>query len=257
MQSLYSVIKNTSIVKTGKKEIVTEYIPPEAEEIKIQKEVNAKGSFDSYENLARTMLENSRKQGEDILSKAYEEAEKIESEAYPNAYKKGYEEGKEKGYNDAYETAYKSNLEKAEKEGQSLIKEAQKTSEDIVKDAKEEYAKYLEDKKEELKKLVENIVGNILKREIKDSDSLNNMIIEAINEEKNSKTIIIRCRSLYKEEITSSISSWREKNVFKGDVFVIADDSLEEGSAIIEKDNGKIVISMEFVLEKVKEILNL
>jgi len=168
MQSLYSVIKNTSIVKTGKKEIVTEYIPPEAEEIKIQKEVNAKGSFDSYENLARTMLENSRKQGEDILSKAYEEAEKIESEAYPNAYKKGYEEGKEKGYNDAYETAYKSNLEKAEKEGQSLIKEAQKTSEDIVKDAKEEYAKYLEDKKEELKKLVENIVENILKREIKD-----------------------------------------------------------------------------------------
>lgn len=257
MQSLYKVIKNTSIVSGGKKEIITEYLPPEEKEVQVQKETNAKDFIDSYEILAKTMLENSRKKGEQILSKAYEEAQRIENEVYPKAYQKGYEEGKEKGYNDAYEEAYTKNIEQAIREKESMLKEAETISENIIRDAKEEYIKYLEDKKTEIKKLVENIIENTLKKEVKDSDSLNNMIIEAIENEKNSKTIIIRCRSLYKGDVQSKINLWKEQSIFKGDIFIIGDDSLEEGKAIIEKDNGKIIISMEFILEKIKEILSL
>ncbi|WP_027624832.1 hypothetical protein [Clostridium lundense] len=255
MQSLYKVIKNASIVNVGKKEIITQYSPPEEKEVEVKKEVNAKEFIDNYESLAKTMLENSRKKGEQILSKAYEEAQRIEDEAYPKAYEKGYEEGKEKGYNDAYEEAYTKNIEKATKEKESMLKEAETISENIIRSAKEEYIKYLEKKKIEIKRLVENIIENTLKSEIKDSDSLNNMIIEVVENEKNSKTIIIRCRSLYKDEVESKINLWKEQNVFKGDIFIIGDDSLEEGKAIIEKDNGKIIISMEFILEKIKEIL--
>lgn len=256
MQSLYKVIKNTSIVKGGKREIITEYLPPEEKEINIQKEVNAKEFIDSYENLARTMLENSRKQGEEILSKAYAEAQRLESEAYPKAYQKGYEEGKEKGYNDAYEEAYAKNIEKVKEEREAIIKEAEGIAENTVKSAKEEYIKYLEDKKKDIKKLIENIILSTMKREIKDNDSLNNMIIEVVEDEKNSKTIIIKCRSLYRDEIASSIDLWKEQNVFKGDIFVIVDDTLEEGKVVIEKDNGKIIISMEFIIEKIQEIIN-
>lgn len=256
MQSLYKVIKNTSVVNNGKKEIVTQYVPPAEEEVEVLKEVNVKEFIESYENLAKTMLEKARRQGESIISKAYEEAEKIEGEAYPTAYEKGYKEGSEKGYKEAYEEAYEKNITKVREERENIIKEAQQISENMIKSAKEEYIQYLNDKKEEIRFLIENIVQCVFKREIKDKDALNSAIMETLENVKNSKTVIVKCKSIYEEELNKTIDLWKIQNAFKGDIFLIVDDSLEEGKVIIEKDNGKIVISKESALEKIKEIIN-
>ncbi|WP_243108590.1 hypothetical protein [Clostridium rectalis] len=255
MQSLYKIIKNTSVIKQGKTKIHTDYTPPVEEEVEVIREVNAKEFINSYENLARTMLESSRKKSDDIIAKAFQEAEKIQLEAYPKAYDKGYKEGKEKGYKDAYEEAYVKNMEKLEEEKTKIIENTREEISTMMKNAREEYLNYLQDKKDEIKDTIENIVENVFQREIKDGDSLNSMILNVLDDVKNSKTIIIRCNGIYLEDIKCGIDSWRQNTVFKGEIFVISDEFIEEGSAVIEKDNGKIVVSSSRALEKVKQII--
>lgn len=260
MQSSYNkVLKNTAVINNGKKKIVTEYTPPvnTADIIeKKQREDNAKEFIESYENLAKSMLENARRQGEQILSKAYEDAEKIEAEAYPMAYEKGYEEGEKIGYDEAYKSAYEENIKKANEEREELIKDAQSKSSKIINSAKEEYIKYLEDKKIEIKKLIKEIIESIITKEFKEEDGLNSMVMSILDEVKTSKTVILRCNSTYKDELEKNISKWKENNAFRGDIFVIKDDSLEEGNVCIEKDNGKININKDSIFEKIGEILN-
>ncbi|WP_315114345.1 fliH protein [uncultured Clostridium sp.] len=260
MQSLYSkVLKNTTVINNGKKKIVTEYTPPvNAADIieEKQREDNAKEFIESYENLAKSMLENARRKSEQILSKAYEDAEKIEAEAYPMAYEKGYEEGKKIGYDEAYKSGYEENIKKANKEREELIKNAQSMSNEIINSAKEEYIEYLEEKKVEIKKLIKEIIESIIAKEFKEEDGLNSMVMEILEEVKASKTVIIRCNNIYKDELEENISKWKENNAFRGDIFVIKDDSLEEGNVCIEKDNGKININKDSIFKKIGEILN-
>lgn len=258
MQSLYNkVLKNTKIISGGTKDIVTDYEPPKNTVEKAQRETNAKEFIESYENLAKTMLENARRQGEQILSEAYKEAEIIESEAYPKAYEAGYEKGKKEGYEEAYKIAYEENIKKANLEKEQLIREAQTTSSEIISSAKEEYIKYLDEKKENLKDMIKEIIEAVLLKELQQEDGLNSMISGILDDVKSSKTVIIRCNSLYKNQLEKEISFWKEKNVFKGDIFIIKDDSLKEGNACVEKDNGKININVESILQKIDEIFNI
>lgn len=257
MQSLCSkVLKNTTVIKSGSKEISIEYEPPKNNHEKSQREINAKEYIESYENLAKTMLEGARKQKEEILAEAYREAEKIESEAYPRAYKEGFEKGEKEGYHEAYKTAYEENIEKARKEREDIINGAQSTSTTIINSAKEEYVRYLEEKKEEIKKLVKEIALSVLLKELKEEDGLNAMISNILDEVKDSKVVIIRLNSLYKSNIEEQIASFKNNNVFKGEIFLIEDPSMKEGNASIEKDNGKIYINVQSIIEKLNEIFN-
>lgn len=91
MQSLYKVIKKSSVVNQGKEEIKTNYKKPVSfeKEVKEIEEENSKNFIESYENLAKNILENARRKSEELLSKAYGEAEILEEEAF----KKGHDEG--------------------------------------------------------------------------------------------------------------------------------------------------------------------
>ncbi|GAA0724169.1 FliH/SctL family protein [Clostridium malenominatum] len=250
------VLKNTTVVSNGSKEITIDYEPPRNNYEKSQREINAKEAIESYENLAKAMLEGARKQKDQILAEAYREAEKIESEVYPKAYKEGFEKGEKEGYAEAYKVAYEENIKKANLEKEQLINDAQVTSTNIIKSAKEEYVMYLEDKKEEIRKLIKEITFSVLLKELKEEDGLNAMISNLLDEVKESKVVIIRCNSLHKNKIEDEISLWRNNNVFKGDIFLIEDSSTEEGNASIEKDNGKIYINIQSIIEKLDEIFN-
>ncbi|WP_097025850.1 hypothetical protein [Clostridium peptidivorans] len=262
MQSSYSVIKGTSVVNQGKKEIITEYIPKMQKEIteeicskdKIE-EVYTKDIVGSYEALSDSILKQARAERDDILFQSYKEAEKIRSEAYNEAYQIGYAEGKNKGYSDAYEEGYKKNIEKAKDERELLIKEAQNTSTKTIESAKAEYLRYLDEKKDEIVETVKNIVEAVFKREIKEEDSLNHMVLDVLDVAKGAKSIIVRCNQIYGQELKNTIDIWKSREIFKGEVFVILDETMPEGNLIIEKDNGKILISADKALEKIEEIL--
>ncbi|MDW8799661.1 flagellar assembly protein FliH [Clostridium sp. A1-XYC3] len=256
MQSSYRVIKSFSVVEEGKKSIVTDFETKTETKQKELGETNARTFIDSYENLARTMVEDARKQRDSILSTAYAEAERIEEEAYKNAYEKGYEEGSEKGYNDgfnkAYQDGYQANVDKAMQEGESIKNNA----DNVLKVCIAEKEKYIVDKEKEIKELIVNCVESILRREIKYKEGLNGIVFDSLSKVKNTKTIIIKSKAIYCEEFKKQTDLWKEQLPFKGDIFIIPDESIEEGSAIIERENGKIVISVDIALNRIREIFN-
>lgn len=251
MQSSYRIIKNTSVDEDGLKKIVTEFETKEAVEQKNLAETNAKTFIDSYENLAKTMLENARKQSDDLLSKAFTEAERLQKEAYEKGYNEGMQKGYDDGFNKSYEDGYKKNLEKAQAEGQ-LIKD---NADNILRTCKEEKEIYLKEKEQEIRNLIVNCVEAVLKREVKDEAALNDVIFQALSTIKNTKTFIIKSNEIYCGELKNKVELWKEQLPFRGDIFIIPDKDVEIGKAIIERENGKVVVDVNIAMDKIKEIV--
>jgi flagellar assembly protein FliH len=252
MQSLYNVIKKDNVVSNGNKEIKTETTDIKHQETneenvdqKSEKndESTTKRDIESYERLVKIMIENARRQSEEIFSKAYEEAKVIEIEAF----NKAYAEGMEQGYKDAYE----ENLPEAQLLSQQIIDNANQ----LLKSAKLEFEEYLEDKKDEIISLSVHIAQHILKRELSSREGLNDLIYEAIKSSRNTETFIIRTNSLYIDEIRAKVMEWKERLGLKAEVFAVEDHSVEEGNAIIEKDNGRIEVGIDAALNNIKEEL--
>lgn len=251
MLSSYRIIKKSSVVDDGGKEINTLYAESKNTELG---EKNAKDFIESYEILARTMVENARRQGEEILSKAFDEAQQIEQDAYRKGYEKGMQEGYEQSYQKGMDEAnayYETMKNQVQMESDMKIKNA----DSLLFQAKEEYIRYLDDKKDEIKDLILSITENILKKEIKDKDAISNMVLDAMEMAVKSKTIVVKCRSSYAKDIKGKIEIWKNTVVYRGEVFVAADDNLEEGCAVIQRENGKIMVDINDAMEKIREIL--
>lgn len=256
MHSSYNLIKGTNVVPQGSKEINTEFVPakkiagakedmPEGElSIAEQNEALAR-QMESYESLAKILVENARRKGEEILSKAFEEAQTIEKEAF----QKAYEEGKQKGYEDAYNETYNTILPQAQAEASSIIENANR----LLLDAKKQYEVYLESKEEEIISFAVNMAEHILKRELRAKEGLNDLIYQTIKDSRNADTFIIRANEIYVEEIKSNLSTWKESLGLKAEIFVVPDESITEGNAIIEKNNGRVEVGIDIGMKAIKE----
>ncbi|MFL0195487.1 flagellar assembly protein FliH [Clostridium sp. WILCCON 0269] len=247
MRSSYRIIKGDIISGNGIKNIVTIF----------EKNIEENGTnsiINSYEKIIQSMIEDARRKREKILSKAYEEAGKIEEEAYKSASERGYKDGCEKGYEEAFKKAYQEgyakNIEKARIEGEDIKNKASL----ILKASVEEKNRYLKEKEEEIKKFIINVIENILKQEIKNNDSLNNIVFNELLQVRNTETFIIKSRKKYCDEFKKEIDIWRERLPFKGDIFIIPDETVEEGTVVIEKNNGKSVFSIDIAMKKIREI---
>ncbi|EJO5346025.1 flagellar assembly protein FliH [Clostridium botulinum] len=259
MQSLYKVIKKSSVVDQGKEQIETNYkktakaiqTATNEKNKKAIQEQNSKKFIDSYENLARNILENARRKSEEILSKSYENAEIIEKEAFEKGHNegfhKGYEEGKESGYKEAYE----SYIQKGKKEYEQMLEK----SNELFLDAQAQYNDYLKEKEKEIRNLVLTIVEEVLKHEIKDKDSMNEIIYKKLEESKKSATFIVKTNTNYYEEVKNKSELWKNQLPYRGEIFVIEDVSLKDGEVIIETEQGKVIASMDTALDKIKELL--
>lgn len=255
MPSLYRVIKNNSVAEKHGKIIETN-----CEDIRESavNEGNVRTFMESYESLSKSILENARRESRDILFKAYEEADNAvrnadrkADAAYKEAYNKGYTEGKENGYKDAYEEAYKKNIDAANSEVQSMIKNA----ENILFQAHKRYDEYLTSKENEIRNLIIEICKSVLKREVKQTDGLNTMVLNAISEIKGSKSLIIRCHPNRLASINNEVDEWKKQLVFNGDLFVLEDISVGEDNVVIEKENGKIVTGIDVAFNTIKDIV--
>lgn len=254
MLSSYRVIKSNSVVTNGNVEINTDLVDTSSNN-KDKKELgekNAKDFIESYEVLARTMLENARRKSDEMLATAYEDARKLEQEAYEKGMAEGYNAGYEKGSKEG-SVYYDNMVKKAQLDAQGIVTRA----ENLLLDSNDQYLKYLETKKEEVKGLITSIAKCVLKREVKDKDAITNMVLDAMEIASKSKTIVVKTRSNYVQHLKESIDNWRQQSIFQGEVFVVADDEMEEGATIIQKNNGKITVSINDAIEKVKEIISL
>lgn len=266
MQSSYSIIKNEQVFQVKGKDIETHYEIPKVDEYKEFRENSARIYIDSYENLAKTMLENSRRQSDEIISKAYEDIRRMEDQSNVNIQNKAemelkiaYDKGFSKGNNDGYEKSQQeakvmmeSVIEKANNKRDEIINEALKT----LTAAKEEYDRYLEDKSVHLKDVILNFSETVLKREVQSKDSLDNLIMDLISQSKKSKVLIIRCNDIYCSDLKEKVGIFKTQQAFMGEIFVIPDNSVSIGNLIIEKNNGKIEAGVDLAMEELKHILD-
>ncbi|ARC85304.1 putative flagellar assembly protein FliH [Clostridium argentinense CDC 2741] len=249
MQSSYNVIKNHYVVTEGKKEICTKAplviddFEAEQEE-KIENTIeNTKEALVSFKNIARDIVENAHIESNKIIVEATERAKEIEVEAFNNASSKGYDDG--------YNIGYKEGMEKAVAEGEAIIKNANK----VLVNAKLEYKNYIEEKEIHIRELIYQMTSSVLKREVEDSEAINEIIFDALLEEKNEEYFIIKCNSNHLSSLKGEVENMKNKLAFTGDIFVIEDNSLDNGAATIEKGSGKILVDMGYVCEKLKEII--
>ncbi|WP_139904184.1 FliH/SctL family protein [Clostridium thermarum] len=243
MQSSYRVIKDTKVIPQGSREIVTLYSTHRISGKRDNTNIEIPAVNTQNEETMR-LLEVAKLQSEEILIKAREKAELIQREAYEQAYKTGYGEGKQKGYSDGYEEA----MAKVKLEGDRIIQSSVET----LQNAKTEYETYLLEKKEEIIKLSINIARHILKREVSVDTGIDEMVVEALENSRKAESIVIRTNSLYVENIKAKLGLWKERFALKSDIFVLADEQIEQGVAIIEKNNGKIRIDIDEALENIK-----
>lgn len=203
-------------------------------------------------------MEQSQKECEEIISKAKEEANNIIQESKnkaadieKDAYNEGYEQGSKNGYEDGYKEAFEDNIEKAKQEANTIIESANK----ILLESNKQVASYMKENKASILNLSISIAEKVLRRSFEDNESMNEIIMEVIREYELKENFIIKLNSIYKESIDEKILQLKETHTINSDVFVIADDSIENGNAIIEKENGRIVVGIDAVLDKIKEEL--
>jgi len=239
----FNVIKNSRVIKQGNREINTQLRTDEVD-ISVSGNQGVKSStMQSYENIASNILENARLQGEKIIAKAFVDAAQAKTEAFKEGLAQGHVEGYENGHNEATSAGVK--------ETDALRAQA----DSILTLAKSEYNEYLTEKENHIKDLIVSIAESILKREVKEPDALNEMIFNTLKNERNIKFFIIKSNNMHFDMLKTQVEIWKGKLAFQGDIFVIEDNFLDDGTAVIEKETGKSIVSISYGMEKIKEVL--
>ncbi|MCB2294299.1 flagellar assembly protein FliH [Clostridium algoriphilum] len=242
MQLSFNVIKNSRVIEQGDKKIDTQLIEVPVVVSMDEHYGISNSNMESYETIACNILDGAKRKSEAIISKAYIDAE----EAKAQAVKEGYEKGSKEGY----ETAYNEALSGARDDAKQMREQA----DSILVAAKVEYNDYLVEKEKHIKALIVSIAESILKKEVKQTDALNEMIFNTIKAERDIKFFIIKSNNTHFNMIKSQIEIWKSKFAFQGDIFVIEDNFLDDGIAVIEKETGKSIVSIDYGIEKIVEI---
>lgn len=229
MQSLSNVIKRTNVVNLGNKEVITLCFNNITED-------KAESNLETLSG--DSALEDAYKAADKIIKKSKVEAER----AYTGAYEKGYREGFKKGAEDAAletENRNKTSVDKIET---------------LYNKAVSDYNKYLKEKENDIKKLIGEIAKKVLKRELEFSDSINEIIIEALIQEQGSK-VIVRCNERYCNSLRNKVDNWKRETGNNLDVFIIDDITLKENSVILVKEEGRAILDIDKAIDSIGKII--
>jgi len=257
MQSSYSLIKKDFAKQGENKVISTEYINKKNifEELKEEKEedmiktpkIDPEELLKRYEDIGQRIIQDAKNEKQVINLRAQMDADISEKKAY----EKGYEQGLQNGYDDGYKKAYDETIDAAKAEATSIVNKA----EQLLKSAHENYTQYLEDKKMDVVKLALEIAGSISRKQLSHEDSMNTMIEEAFKISKGEDNVILRANSIHVEELKSEIERWKMSYGVKNEIFVIADDFMEPGNAILEKPSGIVKVGVDIGMEQIRKAL--
>lgn len=254
-----NVITNDRVEGGGNKVIATQYIKETKDfdnkdnkdgYVNIEEEIEKqKQLLEQYERMAQGILQNARNKAEQIMIESRARAIELEK----GAYTKGYEEGKQNGYEDGYREAYDNNINMAIMERDNIILNANET----LKSAKEEVDKYIVEKKDDILKLSLDMCEDILKRQVNFEDGMDSIIYDALEQSAKAKTYIIKCNELYVGHLKEKVQEFKELLGIKDDIFIVKDNSIDVGNAVIEKDNGTINVGIDVALDNIKKELML
>ena len=266
MQSSDSLIKN-GFAKSGEKKVITtEYVSKvqiaameEAGKNQLEEEllnesekanspqIDPEELLKRYEEIGQRIIQDAENEKKALLLRIQMEA----SNAEKNAYEKGYEQGMKNGYDDGYKKAYDETIENAQKQAADIVGNAEK----LLKSAQSDYAEYLDNKKNEVIKLALNIAESITRKSLDRNDSMNDLIEEAFKISKGEESIILRSNSFHIDELKKNCERWKLSYAIKSEIFVISDDSMEPGNAILEKPSGIVKVGVDVGMEQVKKAI--
>lgn len=252
MQSSYNLIKENRVLSGETKKIKTEYISKKLEEISDETNESitieeAQKYISSYEKIGQGIIEEAKRKREQYMLESIERANELEKDAY----EKGYKQGLLNGHEDGKKAAFEKHIPEAKKEAEEIIKNATKS----LKFASEDYNKYLEEKKKDILNLVLEVSRKVLNREILEKPSINSLIEQALYLSKGAENVIVKCNSIHISELKSNIEIWKPSYNIVGEIFLLPDDNMKPGNAIIEKDSGIIEVGIEIGMEKIKNAL--
>lgn len=251
MQSSYNLIKSSSALEASKKVIETSYTIKNVEELD-----NGSYSIEdefrkNYEVLGASIIKKAKSEAEEIKRNS----EIIAYEIEKKAYEEGYNQGKTNGYEDGYENGYKEAIEKVRLETEQEVKDRIGRAEYILENANKEYKDYLLSKEEEILKLAFDMASIIAKKEMKISEGMLPLIESILEEAKGEENIIIRCNNIHIKAIKEKVNYYKRAYAIKGEIFILEDEFMEPGNAIIDKGTGKATIGLDIALEKLHNTL--
>ncbi|WP_459478681.1 FliH/SctL family protein [Clostridium saccharoperbutylacetonicum] len=259
MQSSYSLIKK-NFAKSGESKVIsTEYAGkkhefPTFEEEEIEEEqvekvpqVDPEELLKRYEDIGQRIIQDAKREKQAIALRAQMEADVAEKQAY----EKGYSQGLENGYDDGYKKAYEENVEVAKAEAAEIVAKA----EQLLKSANENYEQYLEHKKVEIVKLALEIAEGITQKTLSKDDAMNSLIEEAFKLSKGEENVILKVNSVHVEELKEQSVLWTKTYGIKNEIFVVADDFMNPGNAILEKPSGIVKIGVDTGMEQIRKAL--
>jgi len=262
MQSSYNLIKKGAAKQGESKVISTEYNIKkavfeviDAEKEKEEEEVEVKAPqidpeelLKRYEDIGQRIIQDAKKEKQIIVLRAQMDANVAEKKAY----EKGYEQGLQNGYDDGYKKAYDETIDAAKAEAAEIVSKAEL----LLRSAHDNYAEYLETKKADVLKLALEIAESIARKALGNEESINQIVEEAFRISKGEDNVILRANSIHIGELKAQIDRWKISYGIKNEIFVISDDFMEPGNAILEKPSGIVKVGVDIGMEQIrKEIL--
>ena len=262
MQSSYSLIKKGFLKDGGSRVISTKYdikkteieeIEEEVENleeevvIKKEPEVDPEEVLRRYEDIGQRIIQDAKREKQAITLRAEMDANASEKKAY----EKGYEQGLQNGYDDGYKKAYDETIDVAKSEAAEIVNKAEL----LLKSAHENYCQYLENKKVEVVRLALEIAENIAKKALSAEGGMNLIIEEAFKISKGEDNVILKVNSIHVEEIESEVEKWKMSYGIKNEIFILNDDSMEPGNAILEKPSGIVKVGVDIGMEQIRKAL--
>jgi len=261
MQLSYSLIKNGFAKQGEDKVISTKYVIKKKvfedieEEINgIEEEVIVKAPqidpeelLRRYEDIGQRIIQDAKNEKQVITLRAQIDSGISEKKAY----KKGYEQGLQNGYDDGYKKAYDETIDTARAEAADIVSKAEL----LLKSAHENYSKYLEAKKVDVLKLAFEIAESITQKALSNDDSMNSIIEEAFKISKGEDNVILKANSIHVEELESQVERWKISYGVKNEIFVLVDDTMEPGNAVLEKPSGIVKVGVDTGMEQIRKAI--
>ncbi len=262
MQSSYNLIKSGFAKEGESKVISTKYHIKQTETEEIEEEVenseeevavvtepkvDPEEVLRRYEDIGQRIIQDAKREKQVITLRAQMDANIAEKKAY----EKGYEQGVQNGYDDGYKKAYDETIDVAKAEAAEIVSKAEL----LLKSAHENYCQYLEVKKVEVIKLALQIAENIAKKALSNEESMNSIIEEAFKISKGEDNVILKANSIHIDELKSEVERWKIAYGIKNEIFVIIDDAMEPGNAILEKPSGIVKVGVDIGMEQIRKAL--
>lgn len=198
----------------------------------------------------KDILEDAMRQAEEMMAQVRLEAEelrrKAQEEGYDDGYRKGYQEGHQEAYSD-YKLKLDYELEQFQREMKEAIEKVTEKKEEILN-------KYMEDLKRVTLTIAEKIIQTSLKTS---SEVVKRMILSATSKlKKNQWAKIYITKNSIGAMVQGDVDLLRELTYLSDNIKIIAMESEEDGTCIIELPEEVIDASVNTQMENIRDILN-